>query len=276
MKKITRYKRIYDIWYTKLLCIVSTIFKYENLPANLPSWEIEKRLITVGKCFVFKNKTYGVITSDGAVSGVNIYNLADRFNYAQSRLGSKSNLKDNMDGIIFYGSSADKLPTNGRGFIGRQIEYYADILTHIDLTRRIALISGRATNEIIAKSDNALRQLNDMYRALENGDLYVPKIDSGVLDATENIFKNVRSDGITLGEIDMSQQNVLKMFYSDFGITYATEKRERMITDEIAAEEDAMSVNVYDMLQCRKDGINKINSMFGTAITVNVNNDIVT
>lgn len=276
MKKNTRYERIFDMWYNKLLCIAATIFKYENLPANLPYWEIERRLIVTGKCFVFKNEVYGIITSDGAVSGVDIYNLPNQFNYAQAILKSQSGLKDMIDGVIFYGTSADKISINGGGTVGSRIEYYADMLAHIDLSRRIALISGRSTNEIIAKSDNALRELKSMYKALENGDLYVPKIDSGVLDSTENIFKQTRNDGLTLQEIDTTQQNVLKMFYSDFGITYSTEKRERMITDEVAAEQDAMSINVYDMLQCRTEGVQKINTLFGTSIVVNINNDIIT
>lgn len=274
MKKPTRYSTTFDMWFLKMLGIASTVFKYENLPANLPRWEIEKRLILGGYCFVFKNEAYGVMTSDGALSGVNIYNMPNEFNYAQAKLGSKSGLVDTINGVIFYGSSADKIA--GDGVVGKRIRYYADMLAHIDLTRRIALISGRATNEIIAKSDNALRELKDMYRALENGDIYVPKISSGVLDATENIFKNTRDSGLTLQELDIAQQNVLKMFYGDFGITYSTEKRERMITDEVAAEEDAMSINVYDMLDCRREGVQKINTLYGTAITVDVNNEIIT
>lgn len=276
MKKQTRYKQFFDMWRAKLLCIAATVFKYENLPANLPYWEIEKRLILGGKCFVFKNKVYGVVTSDGAVSGEDIYNLPNQFNYAQTVLKSKSGLKDMIDGVIFYSTSADKLAINGSGVIGKRIEYYADILAQIDISRRVALISGRSVNEVIAKNDNALRELKAMYNSLENGELYTPRIDSGVLDSTESILKSVRNDGIKLQEIDVTQQNVLKMFYADFGITYSTEKRERMITDEVAAEQDAMSINVYDMLQCRKEGIVKINTLFGTAITVDINNDIIT
>lgn len=274
-KRNTRKKRAFDVWTDKLLMVVSRIFKYDNLPPNLPQWELEKRLIMGGSCFVFKNETYGVITSFGGLSGVDIYNNASSFNYAQAILGSGSNMRNMIDGVIIYGTSIDKLDCR-RGAIGRRIQYYADLLSDIDVSRQVGLINNRSIATVIAKSDNALNELRAYYTKLVDGEFIVPRITTGVLDATENLNKQSNIQGYTLTDFDVAQQNVLKMFYSDFGISYASEKKERLITDEIAANEDALDINIKDMLDCRQSGINAVNNLFGTAITVGVDNDVIT
>lgn len=274
-KRNTRKQRAFNVWVDKLLLVVSRVFKYDNLPPNLPQWEIEKRLIMNGSCFVFKNAVYGVVTSFGGLSGVDIYNNANSFNYAQSVLGSKSDMKNMVDGVIIYGTSIDKLYC-GRGTIGRRVQYYADLLSDIDVSRQVGLINNRSIAAVIAKSDNALNELRAYYNKLIDGELVVPRITTGVLDATENLNKQSNVQGYSLADFDIAQQNILKLFYSDFGISYATEKRERLISDEIAADEDVLDINIFDMLDCRQTGINAINNLFGTAITVGVNNDVIT
>lgn len=277
-KKISRKDTAFRRWYSELLNITANVFKCENLPPNLPLFQIERRLITQGFCCVFKNDVYGIITSKCALTGVDIYDMPNGFTYTQAVVGSSSHVMTNLiDGVIGWGSSADKLYYNSRGVVGRQIEWYADILSDIDVTEKILLINGRATTSVTAKSDNALTALTEFYRQLENGEIVIPKIDSGVLDSTENVLKDFHHNGVLgLAELDTCRQNILKMFYSDMGISYATEKRERLITDEIAADEDSLSSNIIDWLNCRIDFANAVNSLFGTTLIYGVNNDIIT
>ena len=266
----------FDFWYDKLLLAVAQIFVYQNLPANLPRWELEQRLILWGRAPIFQTKEYGIVTSWGACSGVNIYNIPNTFGYAQAVLGSKSGLTDGVDGIIMYGTSLDRQQYNS-GVIGRRIKYYADLLSDIDVSRQVALLNNRAINTVSAKSDNALRELKNFYSRLYDGDLVVPKIDSGVLDSTENILKGLaNNNGYTLADFDTAQQNILKLFWGDFGIAYGESKRERMLTDEITAEQDCLDISISDMLACRQEGVDKINVLYGTSITVEVNNNVIT
>ncbi len=275
-KKRNRKNFSYNIWFDKLLSSVSRLFIYENLPANLPQWELEQRLILWGRAPIFQTNEYGIVTSWGGTSGVDIYNVSNQFNYAQSILGSGSGLIDGIDGIIVYGTSIDKI-NGASGVIGRRIAYYSDILSDIDVSRQIALINNRAINSVYAKTDNALNELREFYRQLYDGSLVVPKISSGVFDVTENVLKNVPNNtGYGLADLDTAQQNILKMFWNDFGIRYGESKRERMLTDEITAEQDSLDISISDMLVCRQTGVQKINLLYGTAISVDVNNEIIT
>lgn len=273
-----RKRQLFNLWFDRLLLVVTNIFKCENLPSNLPLWQIESRLALVGYCCIFKNEVYGIITSNCSLNGIDIYDMPNKFIYAQAVLKSpKRPLVNLTDGVIGWGTSVDKMYYNGQGHIKKLINYYADILSDIDLSRRIYLINGRATTSVTAKSDNALTALREFYRQLENGELYIPKIESGVLDSTEDILKDVtRASSISLGDFDVCTQNILKMFYADLGISYAMEKRERMITDEVVAEQDALSGNVRDMLACRQEFARQCNATFGTELIYGVNNDVIT
>ena len=271
-KKMSRKDRCFKIWIEKLMPVVSNIFKYENLPANLPQWELESRLIINGRAVVFKDKKYGIVTSFGYTSGVDIYNHANEFGYTQPILGSNDGMTNLVDGVIVYSTNIDKV--YGGGAVGRRLLYYADLLSDIDVSKQLLLIGGRSTQSVIAKNDNAFRELKKFTEALINGDLTVPKIESGVLDSVESIFKDVRQQGVyTLADLDLAQQNILKIFYTDFGIPYGYEKSERLIVPEIAANNAMIDINVIDMLKCRQAGINAINDLYGTAITVRMENE---
>lgn len=272
-RKRTRKTIAFEVWLDKLLLIAVQRFSYNNLPSNLPQWEIEKRLIMTGSCFVFRNEIYGVITSFGGLSGVDIYNNANCFNYAQAILGSKSGMKNMKDGVIIYGTSLDKIYGNNIGTIGKRLQWYADILSDIDVSRQVGLINNRSISTVIAKSDNALNELKQYYAKLQDGELVVPKIITGVLEGTENLIKTNSTQGYSLNDFDVAQQNILKSFYRDFGIAYSSEKRERLISDEVAADNDALDINITDMLYCRQTGFEAVNNLFGTAITVGVNNN---
>lgn len=272
-KKLSRKERSFQVWIEKLITIASSIFHYENLPANLPQWELESRLLIDGRAVVFKDKVYGIVTSFGYTSGVDIYNHANEFGYAQPVLKSRSGLKNLIDGVIVYSTSIDKTRNNG-GTVGRRITYYADLLSDIDVSKQLLLIGGRSTQSVIAKNDNAFRELKKFIDGLIQGDLTVPKIESGVLDSVESIFKDIRQQGVyTLVDLDLAQQNLLKMFYTDFGIPYGYEKSERLVIPEIAANNAMVDINVHDMLKCRRAGIEAINNLYGTAITVELENN---
>lgn len=265
-KQRGRKKRAFRSWFDFLLTVAVKRFQYNNLPDSLPQWEIEKRLIMNGYCCIFKDEIYGIVTADGGLSGVSIYNTANEFNYAQAVLGSKSKVPNLIGGVIVYGCSIDRVSP---GTIGRRIIYYADILSDIDVSKQIALITARSSRGITAKSDNALRELKDYYIKLYEGEVIIPKIVSGALDSTEDIFKGSgRELVLTIGDYDVAIQNTLQRFYTEFGIETNIAKRERLVTGEIEAAADGLHYNIRDWLQCRQKGVEQINFLYGTDIQV--------
>ena len=65
------------------------------------------------------------------------------------------------------------------------------------------------------------------------------------------------------------QQFIIGQFYQNIGIKFnSTNKKERLITDEINFQDDFLAVNLYTMLESRKEAVEKINELFGTDISV--------
>lgn len=273
-KRLTPKRASYACWYNQLMTFALGIFNYRNLPANLPAQEIEQRLIIDGYSAIFRTKLYGIVTASGGKSGVNIYNESSQFNFSQPILGSKSGLKDMIDGVIMYGATIDRYL--GYGSTGAYIRYYADVLSDIDITRRVMMINGRAVNTVTAKTDNALRALTDFYCKIEEGAVSVPLLASGILPSTDDLLKGVKTNTFSLSDLDYAQHNALKLFYAHFGVAYSSDKAERLIEDEVNADKDALNVNIANMLSERQKGVNAINRLYGTNITVSCNNISVT
>ena len=55
---------------------------------------------------------------------------------------------------------------------------------------------------------------------------------------------------------------------SQIGIKTAERKAERMLTDEVAADDAMLDANLADMLKARQRGVERVNKLFGTNISV--------
>lgn len=56
----------------------------------------------------------------------------------------------------------------------------------------------------------------------------------------------------------------MRCFYREIGIRYVEQKQERMIVPEMGAMDEVLFSNIKDMQMCIDEGIEKMNSMFGT------------
>ena len=65
-----------------------------------------------------------------------------------------------------------------------------------------------------------------------------------------------------------AQQNILKSFYNDLGVKYSTEKKERLITDEVNSENDMLLVNIDAMLENRKKACEDMKKIFNIDVSV--------
>ena len=82
----------------------------------------------------------------------------------------------------------------------------------------------------------------------------------------------MNNSGTTMTELIEYQQYLKATMYNEIGINAnGNMKRERLITDEIEVNNEALYPLIDNMLDCRLEGLAKINEMFGTNITVELN-----
>lgn len=241
------------------------MFKYYNLPKTLPAEEIEKRLIWFGFCGVFHHKSYDIVCAEGGLSGFDQYYRPTEFLYAQPVLGSDV-LKINDNCVIIYNTQSDVITPYG---FKELIKRYARLLADIDSSIDIQIINSRATKLNSVADDVTAKSVNYCMEQLEQGNLFTVNRNSILDNWTPKDWNTAHPDEIK-NLID-AKQSILNSFLEEIGVKSLNEKRERMISNEVCADNQLLMVNTDDLLYKRKQGVKQINDMFGTDISVELN-----
>jgi len=274
IKEYDTYKKAYPVksvsrgygFYIRMLfekCL--GMFDYTGLPKSLPAEELEKNLIWFGFVGVFNHKKFGLTCANGGLSGIDQYYRATEFIYAQPVLGSdKLTINDNC--IIVYNSQTDIITPYG---FKELIQRYARLLADIDSSIDIQIINSRATKLNSVSNDLIAAAVNNAMQALESGDTYTVNQNS-ILDGwTPKDWNTAHPE--TIEKLIDAKQSILNAFLEEIGVKSINEKRERMITNEVSADNQLLMVNTDDLVQMRKKGVAAINEMFGTNINVELN-----
>lgn len=243
------------------------MYTYTGLPESLPAAQIETRLIMQGYCVVFNHPTAGLVCSYGGMSGVDKYFLPTDFVYAQPALGSK-NLKIHKDCVVIWNSQVDQYE---RGGLYELINRYARMLADLDSSISIMTVNYRSTFNHVVASDQVAKTVDEAMRKIEAGERYTINQKS-IIDMYKTVPWSDEKSGKIQELIDAKEQ-ILGAFLSEIGVKTSKNKREREITDEVAADNQLLTINVEDLEKWRIIGVEEINKMFGTKILVSRNPD---
>ena len=155
------------------------------------------------------------------------------------------------------------------------VQYYAEMLAVASESASVNLINCKTTPIFKAQSKSEAETLKKMYDIIASGEPCVT-IDSRVSKIADNgtgfdFFTPPTAGMFITDKILESMRNIENMFDTIIGIPNSnTQKKERMITDEVNAnnEETFAIVNVW--LDCLNRSLDKINNMFGLSISVNL------
>jgi len=248
-------------------------YNYSNLPENLPEEQIELRLIQNGYCCIFKAKGYqdgkiadlGLVTAFGGLSGVDMYYKPTRFVYAQPVLVGKT-VTLHKDCAIIYNSTIDEYRRVGFWEIIRR---YARMLADLDSSFNILTVNGRAGKLNVVADEQTARTVNEAFQKLALGE-YQTINQKSIIELYKTLDWNGDKTG-QMTELLMAKEKVMENFLQEIGVNKRTDKRERLVADEVYADDQLLTVNTDDMLASRKKGVEEINRLFGTNITVRRN-----
>lgn len=264
-----------------LLNRVVNLFDWHNLPETVDKQYLCSLLFLTGKATFFKlNDTLYV--ADCAVGGEpNEYYYPKYAILANPVLGSKNMLID-VDCVIVYTSTADKINTNIHmsdngywascptyGLITKTAELLADCMSSINIAQK----NTRASFVVTAPTDNVRVQMDMLLQRMYNGEPYTTVTDSAFADNRVTVSPLTTTVGnTTLRELRETQQYYLSQFYHAIGVdSNSNFKRERLTTAELDSESEPLQINIIDMINSVKEGIEQVNKMFGTKITVELN-----
>lgn len=250
--------RVYTNYYYRLMLIAKALFKWENLPNNINEKWIENYLYSDGGCIFFKDDNLGFIVTRYAASGkLNLYNEPTRVRaYATDYISTEH--ENNVDCVIIRNND-ESIPTFPT------IQIYAHDLTNIKRAIDVN-IEGVKMPYIITCSDKQRLTFKNLMSQRKDNDpvIYADKS----LDLNEIKVINTPVP-IVFDKLQTQKLNVWNECLTALGINNAnTEKRERLITNEVNANNEVIEICSDVMLKAREEACKRINEMFGLNISV--------
>ena len=260
----TSYKKAYEYWRNYLLNSINNLYKwtfdgYTRAENKRISKQIENRLIMFGRCGVVKPEDK-IIIVEPMLNGITDYfDEYTKFTYATPLHHSNgTGVKIGKDGVLIDND-------NLRDGYMHLIHHYAVMLAHTEVTLVNVLINCRVGKVYVASTDKVAQSIRDFRSKIYRGknDVIVDKSFLGV-----EVHEDSATSPLSLKDLLDSRDTLLTCFYQDIGLNRQKQKRERMIADEVSANEQLLKFNLDDMTECREIGAEEISEVLGVNATV--------
>lgn len=253
-------------YFYRLMLLARSVYQWENLPNGIDEKWIERYLFMYGRCMFFKDPKIGFMVAKCADNG--------RLNYYDEPTGLTpiaTNYTFNSPRLKNYTECVEIRNNDDRIATRHTILLYAARLSEVTRTIDVNVIA-QQTPTLIAGTDKQRLSLKQMYKqwrghepvifgdkALETSPLQVLKTDAPyVVDKLSDYKHDLWNECMTF-----------------LGIQNANmDKRERLVADEVAANDNQIELSAQVMLKAREQAAEQINALFGTNIRVTMRNPV--
>ena len=239
------------------------MFKYNGLPKTIPKYILELYLQTNGNVCFYKHDGELYVFTGGMGGELNEYYLPTIYTIANPFLKLTKNLVIDKDCVVVANDSCYQgmLP---------QFKKYATGLVENELSMNIASINSRIISLISASDDRTLKSAEAYVKHIYDGDLSVVSEDAFLDGVKVQPYAKATND--TLSKLIEYNQYLKASWFNDIGLNANYNmKREAINSNESQLNDDMLLPTVDDMLEHRKYGIEKVNEMYGTNISVELN-----
>ena len=238
------------------------MFKYTGLPETIPAKELERLLQTAGFAGITKVKGELYAFTGGLGGEPDEYYQPTKLVVANPALKYSASLTIDEDVVVIRNDTARM------GLVPIYSKYSA-LMIENEITMVLSNVNKRVSNLISVADDNTAESARLYLKKLEEGNLGFI-MENKLYDSLKTNAMN--NSGTTMTELVEYQQYLKATMYNEIGINAnGNMKRERLITDEIEVNNEALYPLIDNMLDCRLEALDKINEMFGTNITVELN-----
>ena len=264
-------------YFQYLFARTQKMFEYKNLPDTIDSDVLERYLQLNGAtCITQVNSSLYCFA--GSVGGEqDVYYKPSLFVVSNPHLNggfSKNiiitNHPEEFKEKLPVDSQPGVLIRNDTEWIGLTplIARYAVLMAENTLTIRSADIMLRIIALITASSDKSLRSAQDYLKRLENGELGV--IGDSQFSQGIQMQSPPSNNGSYLTQFIELQQYLKGSFFGELGLqANYNMKREAIGKGESTMDTDALLPLCDNMLMCRRQDMERVNSLYGTSIEVN-------
>lgn len=252
-----------------------SMFKYDGLPEvmnvdgqpqKLPQKYIELYLMTTGMVGITKDDSGDLTAVYGNLGGdPNVYYRPKKFLWANPYIQKvrQNEFDIGKDIVVIFNDSlmCGLMP---------MLNKYTSLMVENYVTARIELISLRAMSGLTAPDDRSKASAEKFIDDLIKGDISV-MADSNFLEGIKALtLRNSQTNNIT--SIIEMQQYLKAGLYNELGLNANwNAKRESISANENQLNDDQLTPLIDNMLAERKEGVERVNKLFGTNISVDFN-----
>ena len=256
--------RTFTDYYNRLSLLAKSVFKWENLPNGMDEKWIETFLFKHGKCVFYNNDKRGLMVAECTTDGV-LNNYEEPVSVTPAGIDVEpQNLIVNKECVIIRNND-DMIPTS------IPLELFAYRLAETSRTMDIN-VNAQKTPVLILTTEKGKLTVKNIY-AQWNGN---EPVITGDKNIDPELFKVLKTDApIVFPQLQNHKQCLWNECLTFLGINNAnTEKRERLITEEVEANNDHIDLSADSFLKSRERACEQINKLFKTNIKVSLRREV--
>ena len=258
----------------KKICL--SMFEWQNLPHSMNSRFLEMCLFYNGQAAMLYSDTYGFINTMAADGGyVNLYGLPTEINCYSYRFNERRSLYMTDTGeekgkeCILVMNNYERIPTTV------SISLFAARLAEAQRTADVNIKSLRTP--ILITTDQ--RQYYTLKKMYEEYDGNTPAIFADKNLITPDALKAIKTDSpVLLDDLMQYKREIWNEFLTFAGLQNLSEKKERLISNEVDSNNEVINMNLQALLIPRKEACRQFNEKYGLmgdkAIDVKVRSDL--
>lgn len=265
-----------DYWTRSLFQRMTALIEIKGAPAfpdNPYTWDIDAlkyQLFLCGFSVVFESKTYGVVPQPGTVTG---------FGLQYQPTGAMINSPYfQFTRPLQIGRECEliKLTPDYTGIFDI-VAKYATELREIDISLKAAARNARLGYAMVADSDKTARSLRAVREKVLNGDDVIidekltKKRPDGSYDLPWYLFARDVKQSYIVNDLLEARRDILVDFYREIGVRMLDNKKERMITGEVNAQQAETFIRSEVWAETLKESVNKVNDMYGLRLEITIN-----
>lgn len=258
----------------KKICL--SMFEWQNLPSSMDARYLEMCLFYNGQAAMLYDDNYGYLNTLAADGGyINIYGLPTEIQCYSYRFNQRRSLyKDDVgaekgEECILVMNNFERIPTCATVYL------FAVRLAEAQRTADVN-IKAQRTPILITTDQKQYFTLKKMY---EEYDGNTPAIFADKNVITPDALKALKTDAPFIAQNIMDyKREIWNEFLTFMGISNLSEKRERMISNEVDSNNELVNLNLQALLIPRKEACKQFNEKYGLmgekAIDVKVRSDL--
>lgn len=239
-------------------------FEFSGIPDE---WDYDYMLtnLFIHGYIAITDTSAGVVPLRCGITGIDIFDHPTRAIFANAVLG---NFERNL-----YGDN----PATDCALVKIQYDFmgvmpivdrYAALLALCDNSIAVNLRNSKVAFIGLVSSKQQAATFEKMYRDIDSGKpaVYAKKGDGLT---TDDIYYNHVRETYIANDVQLLKQSIKNDFLTEVGLNNAnTDKRERLIVDEVNANNDEVQANVQHWIDNIREGLKRANALFGLDLSV--------